>query len=52
MSPDPGGLPARYILKFFIPAGFTLLMLQGISLALKSYYTIAGKPLDVAGEGS
>lgn len=36
MSPDPGGLPARYIIKFAITVGFSLLMLQGIALVLKS----------------
>jgi TRAP-type mannitol/chloroaromatic compound transport system permease small subunit len=35
-SPDPGGLPARYIVKAMIPIGFILLGLQGISLVLKS----------------
>jgi TRAP-type mannitol/chloroaromatic compound transport system permease small subunit len=35
-SPDPGGLPARYLLKACIPVSFILLFLQGISLALKS----------------
>ncbi len=35
MSPDPGGLPARYILKSMIPLGFFLLMLQGIAEAFK-----------------
>ena len=30
-SSDPGGLPARYILKLFIPIGFILLLMQGIS---------------------
>lgn len=35
-SPDPGGLPARYILKACIPVGFFLLFLQGISLVVKS----------------
>ena len=29
-SPDPGGLPARYIIKFAIPLAFFLLLLQGI----------------------
>ena len=28
-SPDPGGLPATYIVKAAIPIGFTLLLLQG-----------------------
>ena len=35
-SPDPGGLPARYLVKGTIPAGFALLGLQGISEALKA----------------
>ncbi len=35
-SPDPGGLPARYIIKSAIPLGFFLLGLQGISVVLKS----------------
>ena len=42
-SPDPGGLPARYILKACIPIGFFLLFLQGISLTIKSYFTLTGK---------
>jgi TRAP-type mannitol/chloroaromatic compound transport system permease small subunit len=39
-SPDPGGLPARYILKAFIPVSFVFLLLEGISLAFKSFITI------------
>ncbi|MEP1097754.1 MAG: TRAP transporter small permease subunit [Cyclobacteriaceae bacterium] len=35
-SPDPGGLPARYVIKAAIPAGFFLLGLQGVNLVLKS----------------
>jgi TRAP-type mannitol/chloroaromatic compound transport system permease small subunit len=35
-SPDPGGLPARYLIKSAIPIGFLLLGLQGINLLLKS----------------
>ena len=40
-SPDPGGLPFRFVLKAAIPAGFLLLALQGLSLALKSLMKIA-----------
>lgn len=29
-SPDPGGLPYRFLLKTFLPIGFALLLLQGI----------------------
>jgi len=43
-SPDPGGIPARYALKFFIPLGFSLLTLQGISMGLKSLLEICDRP--------
>lgn len=39
-SPDAGGLPARYILKALIPISFFFLLLQGISVALKSLIKI------------
>lgn len=42
-SPDPGGLPARYILKSILPISFVFLILQGISLFLKSLLTILDK---------
>jgi len=35
-SPDPGGLPMRYLLKAFIPLGFGLLALQGIADIMRS----------------
>ncbi len=35
-SPDPGGLPYRFLLKAAIPIGFFLLMLQGIANSLNS----------------
>ena len=34
-SPDPGGLPYRYLLKAAIPVGFGLLLLQGIAMAIR-----------------
>jgi len=49
MSPDPGGLPARYIIKAVIPGGFFLLLLQGISQAFKSLLFLLGQ--DMPGEG-
>lgn len=49
-SPDPGGLPYRYILKAMIPFGFSLVLLQGISLALKSFCTVIGRPLNEPGK--
>ena len=42
-SPDPGGIPYRFIIKGAIPAGFVLLLLQGLSLGIKSFLTIIGK---------
>ncbi len=42
-SPQPGGLPALYILKFSIFVGFLLLFLQGIASVLKSIQIIKGK---------
>ncbi len=35
-SPDPGGLPARYIIKFSITIGIMLLLLQAISSTIRS----------------
>ncbi|RMG23017.1 MAG: TRAP transporter small permease subunit [Bacteroidetes bacterium] len=35
-SPDPAGLPALYVIKFTITLGFFFLLLQAISLLLKS----------------
>ncbi|PIY08271.1 MAG: C4-dicarboxylate ABC transporter permease [Flexibacter sp. CG_4_10_14_3_um_filter_32_15] len=42
-SPDPGGLPARFVVKSFIVVGFGLLLLQGISLVLKSIFILIKK---------
>lgn len=33
-SPDPGGLPARYLIKAFVPIGFFLVALQGMAMVL------------------
>lgn len=41
-SPDPGGLPYRWILKASIPLGFTLLFLQGVSDIAKNLNIILG----------
>lgn len=38
-SPDPGGLPARYIIKFAITLGILLLLLQAVGEALKAFRT-------------
>jgi len=35
ISPDPGGLPARWLIKAVIPLGFFFLLIQGIAEVLK-----------------
>lgn len=42
-SPDPGGVPLRFILKSMIPLGFFLVWLQGLSLFIKSFLVITGR---------
>jgi TRAP-type mannitol/chloroaromatic compound transport system permease small subunit len=49
MSPDPGGLPARYIIKAMIPAGFFLLLLQGVSQAFKNLLLLLGHKTEEGG---
>lgn len=41
-SPDPGGLPLRWLLKSMIIVGFVLLLLQGVSQTIKSFYWAMG----------
>ena len=36
-SPDPGGLPHRYLLKALIPIGFALFLVQSLAMAMKSF---------------
>ncbi len=39
-SPDPGGLPARFVIKACLPVAFFLVLLQGIALAFQSWRRI------------
>lgn len=39
-SAEPGGLPARYLIKFSIVIGFVLIVIQGISEILKNIIKI------------
>ncbi len=48
-SPDPGGLPYRYLLKAMVPVGFSLILLQGISMILRSFCTVIGRPIEDSG---
>ncbi|MDA3901927.1 MAG: TRAP transporter small permease subunit [Desulfuromusa sp.] len=49
-SPDPGGLPYRFLLKAMIPTGFGLILLQGIAITLRSFCTVIGRPLEEIAE--
>ncbi len=42
-SPDPGGLPYRFILKSAILIGFAMIMLQGIAEILKNVQQLRNK---------
>jgi len=44
-SPDPGGIPGRFLLKAVIPLGFILIALQGISETIKNYFRVVGKEM-------
>lgn len=43
-SPDPGGLPYRFVLRAVIPLGFLLLLFQGVALLIKSTLSLLGGP--------
>lgn len=44
-SPNPGGLPFRFLLKALIPLGFALLALQGLSHALRHGFALYPSPV-------
>lgn len=48
-SPDPGGLPARWLLKAVMPLGFGLVALQGVAMTIKNYLAMGAS--DEAGNG-
>jgi len=45
-SPDPGGLPFRWLLKAAIPAGFALLILQAVADILRKLVFLFGGARD------
>jgi TRAP-type mannitol/chloroaromatic compound transport system permease small subunit len=51
-SPDPGGIPFRWVIKACIPLGFTLVLMQGISMGFKSILTICDIPSTKDAEGT
>ena len=42
-SPDPGGLPARFVLKAVLPLSFVFILIQGTSLLFKSILILKNK---------
>ncbi len=42
-SPDPGGLPYRFLLRAFIPLGFALLALQAAAQAIRHGLYLSGR---------
>lgn len=42
-SPDPGGLPWRFLLKAAIPLGFLLLLLQGLARAFSAFERLSNR---------
>ncbi|SDF53098.1 TRAP-type mannitol/chloroaromatic compound transport system, small permease component [Limimonas halophila] len=43
-SQSPGGLPARYVLKFFLSVSFALILVAGVSRLLKCTALLFGVP--------
>ena len=40
-SANPGGIPARYVLKAMIPIGFALFFLQSLAQGIRGYLRLA-----------
>lgn len=45
-SPDPGGLPHRYLIKAVIPIGFSLIAIQGVAMALRDGLAVFARDPD------
>jgi len=50
MSPDPGGLP-RYPIKTAIPVAFLLVLIQGVSMTIRSLAVLMGVTDELGLEG-
>jgi TRAP-type mannitol/chloroaromatic compound transport system permease small subunit len=46
ISINPGGIPARFLLKATLPIGYFLILIQGLSLCVKSAFILWGNPLE------
>jgi TRAP-type mannitol/chloroaromatic compound transport system permease small subunit len=45
VSIDPSGIPARFAIKAAMPIGYFLMLIQGVSLFIKSVFVLLNKPL-------
>jgi TRAP-type mannitol/chloroaromatic compound transport system permease small subunit len=45
-SSDPGGLPARYLLKTIIPVAYILMLFQGVSQIIKNFLILRGGEIE------
>ena len=46
VSINPGGIPARFLIKAILPIGYFLMLLQGLLLFVKSALILLEKPLE------
>ena len=46
VSINPGGIPARFLLKATLPLCYFLMLIQGLLLGARSFFIILGKPLE------
>ena len=46
VSINPGGIPARFLLKATLPLGYFLMLFQGLLLCVKSTFILLEKPLE------
>ena len=50
ISPDPGGLEARWMIKALITLAIFFLALQGVSMGLKNFFRLCGMDRDGYGK--
>lgn len=49
VSIDPGGIPARFLIKALLPTGYFLMLIQGVLLFIKSLLILLDTPLETSG---
>ncbi len=48
VSIDPGGIPYRFLIKSMLPLGYLLILIQGVSVFLKNFFVLLGKPMELS----